>query len=184
MPHGLDDVRAGRRGRSRSAAHAARPGRAAGVWPLAAASTRCTSAGATDCRGRRPAPSKCCEPSRPPVRLTITDWISTFAIRSAAWTAWRIAPSAASRSTTAPPLSPSERWWPMPRMRARWVRPRSVSRFSIGRSWATRQTILLVPMSSTDRVALLRDDSGFIRGVRPLRRRLTSRPPCRASASS
>jgi hypothetical protein len=26
--------------------------------------------------------------------LTITDWISTFAIRSAAWTAWRIAPSA------------------------------------------------------------------------------------------
>ena len=42
----------------------------------------------------------------------------------------------------------------------------------------------LVPMSSTERVALLREDSGFMRGVSPLRRRLTSRPPCRASASS
>ena len=42
-------------------------------------------------RVRATCASKCCEPRRPPVRLTMTDWISTFAIRSAAWTAWRIA---------------------------------------------------------------------------------------------
>ena len=35
----------------------------------------------------RPARRNAREPSRPPVRLTITDWISTFAMRSAAWTA-------------------------------------------------------------------------------------------------
>ena len=84
--------------------------------------------------------------------LTMTDWTSTLAIRSAACTACRIAPSAASRSTMAPPFSPSERWWPMPMMRARWVRPRSVESASAGCSSAMRQTTLLVPMSRTDSV--------------------------------
>ena len=97
----------------------------------------------------------------------MTDWTSTFAIRSAAWTAWRIAPSAASRSTMTPPLSPCERWWPMPMMRAKWVRPRRVVSASAGCSSAMRQTTLLVPMSSTESVVLRRAESGFRRGVRP-----------------
>jgi hypothetical protein len=54
----------------------------------------------------------------------------------------------------------------MPMMRARWVRPRSDSSISTGCSSATMHTTLLVPMSSTDRVALLREESGFRRGVR------------------
>ena len=131
------------------------------------------------------APRNAREPSRPPVRLTITDWISTFAIRSAAWTAWRIAPSAASRSTTAPPFSPSERWWPMPRMRARWVRPRSVSRFSDR----------LQLGDEADDLARADVEHGKGRALARRQRlqawrqavdaeRLTSRPPCRASASS
>ena len=59
------------------------------------------------------------EPSRPPVRLTMTLSACTPAMRSAASTARRIAFSASSMSTTTPALRPRERWWPMPRMRQR-----------------------------------------------------------------
>ena len=54
----------------------------------------------------------------------------------------------------------------MPMMRATWVRPRSRSLVSAGLSSAIRQTTLLVPMSRIDSVALLREDSGRIRGHR------------------
>ncbi len=66
----------------------------------------------------------------------------------------------------APPFIPRERWWPMPMMRARCVRPRSESDSETGSRRATRHTTLLVPTSSTDSTALLRGDSGFRRGVR------------------
>src|SRR5436305_11135475 len=52
----------------------------------------------------------------------------------------------------------------MPRMRHRCVRPRSVSDGSRGISRAMRQAILLVPTSSTDRMALLRAERGLRRG--------------------
>src|SRR5438270_8568320 len=52
----------------------------------------------------------------------------------------------------------------MPRMRQRCVRPRSVSDGSSGISRAIRQAILLVPTSSTDRIALLRAERGLRRG--------------------
>src|ERR1700730_4123170 len=52
----------------------------------------------------------------------------------------------------------------MPRMRQRWVRPRSGSEGSLGFSRATRQTIFDVPMSSTERTALLRAGKDGKRG--------------------
>src|ERR1700704_2851625 len=52
----------------------------------------------------------------------------------------------------------------MPRTRQRWVRPRSGSEGSLGFSRATRQTIFDVPMSSTERTALLRAGKDGKRG--------------------
>ena len=81
----------------------------------------------------------------------------------------RMASSASSMSTIAPPLRPRERWWPMPRMRTRWVRPRSMSDGSAGISLAMRHTTLEVPTSRTQSVALLRRGQGLRRGVKLLR---------------
>ena len=80
---GIDDVvlRIEREAGGQSMQHG--PAAAAGRGSLAASSTRCTSPAPTAPRTGTCA-SKCSEPRRPPVRLTITDWISTFAIRSAA----------------------------------------------------------------------------------------------------
>ena len=154
----------------------ARPGASRSCWPLRARDAcRRRSPMAAQRRRRR---DRIREPSRPPVMLTMTAWISTLAMRSAASTARRIACSAASRSTMAPPFSPRERWWPMPRMRARCVRPaQRVRSRQPGPAGPTRHTTLLVPTSSTDSTALLRGDSGFRRGVRLGLRWLTWRFP-------
>src|SRR4051812_45783455 len=61
----------------------------------------------------------------------------------------------------------------MPRIRQRWVRPRSVSELSRGIRRAMRHAILLVPTSSTDRMALLRAERGLRRGGIMRRSRLS-----------
>ena len=48
-----------------------------------------------------------------------------------------------------------------------WLRRRNVSCGDCGLSRAIRQTILLVPMSSTATIAERRGDTGFIFGVSP-----------------
>ncbi len=113
--------------------------------------------------------SNSCEDSRPPDMLTTTLSTSTPDMRSAASTARRIAPSAASRSTIAPAFTPRERWWPMPSTRQRWVRSGSAAESSIGVSRAIRLTIFEAPTSSTDRTADLRGGSCRMRGVRGLK---------------
>src|SRR3954451_21640267 len=61
----------------------------------------------------------------------------------------------------------------MPRIRQRCVRPRSASEASSGISRAIRHAILLVPTSSTDRIALLRAERGLRRGGIMMRSRLS-----------
>src|SRR3954447_1290585 len=61
----------------------------------------------------------------------------------------------------------------MPRIRQRCVRPRSASEVSSGISRAIRHAILLVPTSSTDRIALLRAERGLRRGGIMMRSRLS-----------
>ena len=105
------------------------------------------------------------EARRPPDMLTMTPPTSTPAMRSAASMASRAACSADRKSTTAPPLTPTERWWPTPSTLQRWVRPRSASDGSIGVSRAIRQTIFEAPTSSTDSRALLRAGIWRMRGA-------------------
>src|SRR5271169_5441248 len=105
------------------------------------------------------------EARRPPDMLTMTPPTSTPAMRSAASMAIRAACSADCKSTTAPPLTPVERWWPTPSTLHRWVRPRRASDRSIGVRRATKHTIFEAPTSSTERMALLRAGIWRMRGA-------------------
>ena len=87
--------------------------------------------------------------------------------------------SAASRSTIAPPFSPRERWWPMPMMRARCVRPAQQRRSRRARVQPGDEADDLAGADVEHRQdrRCWRGESGFSRGVKARPRWLTWRSP-------
>ena len=78
-----------------------------------------------------------CEAAEPPLTPTMTSRTCSPHISSAVDTADEMARVAASMSTMLPERMPWAGWWPMPTTRSPWPSTR-----------ATKQTTLLVPMSS------------------------------------